>query len=156
MSRDVADRRAAAERGALAVGTIQRIPPNPELARGFLTDANAALTLVPIAVETYPPGAVLILWDGIRKACIAHAIANGIRFTQEASHGKALTYAEHALDGLVPPQAFGILRLVLSERNDSAYVDPNRQATNLIDRALPVALRLVETITIDITDEPAS
>ena len=155
MSRDAAARQTAAERGALAVGTIQRIQPNATLARGFLTDANAALELVPVAAETYPPGAVLILWDGIRKACAAHAIAHGIRFTQEASHGKALTYAENALDGLVPPQAFGLLRLVLTERNDSAYVDPNRQATNLIDRALPVATRLVETITIDLGEEPA-
>lgn len=152
MSRDAATRRAAAEKGALAVGAIQRIQPNPDLASRFLADANAAIELVPTAAETYPPGAVLILWDGIRKACAAHAIANGIRFTQEASHGKALTYAENALEGLVPPQAFGILRLVLTERNDSAYVDPNRQATNLIDRALPVAQRLVETITIDLAD----
>ncbi len=155
MNRDAIARQAAAEQGALAVGTIQRIPPNATLSRGFLSDAHAALELVPIAAQTYPPGAVLILWDGIRKACAAHAIAHGIRFTQEASHGKALTYAEIALDGLVPSQAFGILRLVLAERNDSAYVDPNRQATNLIDRALPVALRLVETITIDLADEPA-
>jgi hypothetical protein len=137
MSRDPAARRAAAEQGALAVGTIQRVPPNADLAGRFLADAIAAIGLVPSAVETYPPGAVLILWDGVRKACAAHAIGNGIRFTQEASHGKALTYIEHALDGLVPPQAFGLLRLVLSERNDGAYVDPNRQAINLVDRAPP-------------------
>jgi hypothetical protein len=60
MSQDAATRQAAAERGALAVGTIQRIPPNATLARGFLTDANAALELVPVAAQTYPPGAVLM------------------------------------------------------------------------------------------------
>lgn len=150
MSRDPEVRQAAAEEGALAVGTVQRIPPNPVLARGFLDDAAAALALTPTAAETYPAGAVLVLWDGIRKACAAHAIAHGIRFTQEVSHGKALTYAEHALGDLVPKQALAILRLVLNERNESAYVDPNRQATQLIQRALPVADRLIDTIRIDL------
>jgi hypothetical protein len=152
VTRDAASRKEAAERGALEVGTIQRIPPSAELANDFLTDANAALDLVPTVAASYPPGAVLLLWDGVRKACAAHAIAHGIRFTQEASHGKAITYAEVALDGLVPQQAFEILRLVLSERNEGTYVDPNRQATKLVDRALPVAVKLVEVITIDLRD----
>lgn len=150
MSRDPEARQAAAEEGALAVGTVQRVRPNPDLARGFLDDAKAALGIVPTAAQAYSAGAVLLLWDGVRKACAAHAIAHGIRFTQEASHGNALTYVERALRGLAPEQAFAVLRLVLRERNESAYVDPNRQATQLINRALPVATRLLEIITADL------
>jgi hypothetical protein len=150
MTRDALVRQAAAERGAMAVGALQRVRPNADLARGLLDDAQAALALAPAAVDTYPAGAVLVLWDGVRKACAAHAIAHGIRFTQEASHGKALTYAELALDDLVPAQAFSLLRLVLTERNESPHLDPNRRATKLIERALPVARRFVETVSVDL------
>jgi hypothetical protein len=93
------------------------------VAKAFIADARAALELVPTAVETYPSGAVLILWDGVRKACAAHAIAHGIRFTQEASHGKALTYAESALDGLVQAVATRAQRTQRERLRQSQHVD---------------------------------
>lgn len=128
-------------------GEIEEVEPSAEHADLLLSQAQGHLASSESLVTMDPPSALVLIYDGARKALTAALAKQGLRTTSKGGH----VAVQHAVEAQLGAnarkviRAFGALR---RRRNDTEYPDIGHIPISSIDAAdaLDDAREIVDAI----------
>lgn len=109
---------------------LERVEPSPSHAEVLIAQAEAHLESAALLVETDPPSAFALLYDGARKSLTAMLAIQGLRPTRSGGH----VVVQHATEAQLSPRTRHLVRPfreLRRRRNESEYPQPDQPAVTV-------------------------